>query len=86
MRLKGKGASCGQLQVHVGCVCRLHSATLVRALRDGIIFSDGVPYNVRERPSMFAATAAIHGSGALLFAWLAVNGDIAGVWSLIGSH
>jgi hypothetical protein len=55
-------------------------------LRDGIIFSDGVPYNVRERPSMFAATAAIHGSGALLFAWLAVNGDIAGVWSLIGSH
>jgi hypothetical protein len=60
--------------------------TLVRALRNGIIFSDGVPYNFKERPSMFASTAAIHGSGALLFAWLAVNGHIAGLWSLIGTH
>lgn len=60
--------------------------TLVRALRSGVIFSDGVPYDARERPGMFASTAAIHGSGALLFAWLAVRGDIAGLLSLMGSH
>ena len=60
--------------------------TLVRALRSGVIFSDGVPYDARERPGMFASTAAIHGSGALLFAWLAVRGDIAGFWSLVGPH
>jgi hypothetical protein len=60
--------------------------TLVRALRSGVIFSDGVPYDAREQPRMFASMAAIHGSGALLFAWLAVRGDIAGFWSLIGAH
>jgi hypothetical protein len=60
--------------------------TLVGALRSGIIFSDGVPYDFKQRPSMFASTAALHGCGALLFAWLAINGDIAGFWSLFGTH
>jgi hypothetical protein len=58
--------------------------TLVHALRNGIIFSDGIPYSARERPRMFASMAAIHGSGAFLFAFLAVNGG--GFWSLIGPH
>jgi len=52
--------------------------TLVRALRNGVIFSDGVAYDARVQPVKFASTAAIHGSGVLLFAWLAVGGDIAG--------
>jgi hypothetical protein len=57
--------------------------TLVRALRNGTIFSDGVAYHAGEQPMMFASTAAIHGIGALLFAWLAASGDIAGAWHLI---
>jgi hypothetical protein len=60
--------------------------TLVRALRNGIIFSDGVPYNANERPMMFASMAAVHGGGALLFAGLAADGGIPGLWQLIGSH
>ena len=50
--------------------------TLVRALRSGIIFSDGVAYDVGEQPVMFASMATIHGIGAALFAWLAACGDI----------
>ena len=72
--------------VMLGAFAVFMTWTLVRALRNGIIFSDGVPYDVRERPRMFASTAAIHGSGALLFAWLAVHGEVAGFWSLIGTH
>ena len=60
--------------------------TLVRALRSGVIFSDGVPYDVNERPRMFASMAAIHGIGAVLFAWLAASGGLAGVWPQFGSH
>ena len=52
-------------------------ATLVRALRNGIIFSDGIAYSAKERPGMFASTAAIHCGGAFLFAWLAASGGIA---------
>jgi hypothetical protein len=44
--------------------------TLVRALRSGIIFCDGVPYDFNERPRMFASMAAIHCGGVLLFVWL----------------
>ena len=51
--------------------------TLVRALRSGIIFSDGVAYNINEQPRMFASMATIHGIGAFFFAWLAASGDIA---------
>ena len=58
--------------------------TLVRALRNGIIFSDGVPYDIHEQPRKFASMAAIHGGGAALFAWLAASGDIAGVGRLLG--
>jgi len=43
--------------------------TLVRALRDGVIFSD----DIRQQPTKFASTAALHGTGALLFAWLAAH-------------
>jgi hypothetical protein len=60
--------------------------TLVRALRNGVIFSDGVPYNARERPVMFVSMAAVHCGGALLFAGLAAGGGTSGVWQLIGSH
>ena len=59
--------------------------SVVRALRSGIIFSDGVPYDVDERPRMFASMAAVHCSGVLLFAWLA-SGGIAKFWPLIMSH
>jgi hypothetical protein len=52
--------------------------TLVRAWRNGTIFSDGVAYNAGEQPMMFASTAALHGIGALLFAWLAASGHIPG--------
>ena len=52
--------------------------TLFRALRNGTISSDGVAYGVAERPMMFASTATIHGVGAILFAWLALAGDLAG--------
>jgi hypothetical protein len=52
--------------------------TLVRALRNGTIFSDGVAYRVGEQPRMFASTVAVHGLGALLFGWLAVGDVITG--------
>jgi hypothetical protein len=60
--------------------------TLVRALRSGTFFSDGVAYAVNEQPRMFASTATIHGIGAFLFGWLAASGDLAGFWRLIGPH
>jgi hypothetical protein len=59
--------------------------TLVRALRNGIIFSDGVPYNANERPMVFASMAAVHCGGALLFAGLAAGG-IPGFSHLVGSQ
>jgi hypothetical protein len=59
--------------------------TLVRALRHGIIFSDGIGYDIHEQPTKFAATAAMHCIGALLFAWLAAGG-IADFYRLILTH
>jgi len=56
--------------------------TLVRAVRDGVIFSDGIAYDINEQPMKFASTAAMHGMGALLFAWLAAGG-IAHLYRLI---
>jgi hypothetical protein len=47
--------------------------TLVRALRDGVIFSDGIGYDIHQQPTKFASTAALHGTGGLLFAWLAAH-------------
>ena len=47
--------------------------TLVRALRDGIIFSDGIGYDIHQQPRKFASTVALHGTGALLFAGLAAH-------------
>ena len=59
--------------------------TLVRALRDRIIFSDGIGYDLDEQPVKFASTAAMHGVGALLFAWLAAGG-VANFYRLILTH
>ena len=59
--------------------------TLVRAMRNGVIFSDGVGYDVHEQPTKFASMVVIHGIGALLFAWLAAGG-IAGSLRLILPH
>jgi hypothetical protein len=50
--------------------------TLVRALRNGTIFSDGVAYHAGEQPRMFVSMAAVHGAGVLLFGWLAVSDSI----------
>ncbi len=47
--------------------------TLVRAVRDGVVFSDGIGYNIHEQPTKFASTVALHGTGALLFASLAAH-------------
>ena len=60
--------------------------TLVRALRSGIIFCDGVPYDFNQRPRMFASMAAIHYGGVLLFVWLAASGGIAKLWPLMMPH
>jgi hypothetical protein len=59
--------------------------TLVRALRDGIIFSDGIGYDINEQPTKFASTVVLHGTGAVLFAWLAAGG-IANFYRLILQH
>jgi hypothetical protein len=59
--------------------------TLVRALRDRIIFSDGIGYDLDKQPMKFASTAAMHGVGAMLFAWLAAGG-IANLFRLILPH
>jgi hypothetical protein len=48
--------------------------TLVRAAHSGVIFSDGVGYDIHEQPTEFASMAVVHGIGALLFAWLAAGG------------
>jgi hypothetical protein len=47
--------------------------TLARALRDGVIFSDGIGYDIHEQPGKFTSTVALHGTGALLFACLAAH-------------
>jgi hypothetical protein len=47
--------------------------TLVRALRDGVIFSDGIGCDIHQQPTKFASTAVLHGTGALLFSWLAAH-------------
>jgi hypothetical protein len=60
--------------------------TLVRALRTGIIFSDGIAYDAHQQPRMFASTAAIHGGGAVLFAWLAANGGVTRLLPFTGLH
>ena len=60
--------------------------TLVRALRDGVIFSDGIGYDIHEQPTKFASTAALHGTGALLFAWLAAHDRIADLYHLVLQH
>jgi hypothetical protein len=60
--------------------------TLVRALRSGIIYSDGVACDAHEQPGMFASLAAIHGGGAVLFAWLAASGGIVKFLPLMGPH
>jgi hypothetical protein len=60
--------------------------TLVRALRNGTISSDGVACDVHAQPRMFVSTATLHGVGAVLFAWLAASGDYDGLWRLIGHH
>ena len=59
--------------------------TLVRALRDGVIFSDGIGYDIDEQPMKFASTVAMHGIGAMLFAWLAAGG-VANLFRLILQH
>ena len=59
--------------------------TLVRAMRDGVIFSDGIGYELDAQPVTFASTAAIHGVGVLLFAWLAAGG-VADFYRLILMH
>ncbi len=59
--------------------------TLVRALRDGIIFSDGIGYDINEQPAKFASTVFLHATGAVLFAWLAAGG-IAHLFRLILQH
>jgi hypothetical protein len=59
--------------------------TLVRALRQGIIFSDGIGYDIDEQPMKFASTVAMHGIGAMLFAWLAAGG-VANLFRLILQH
>jgi hypothetical protein len=59
--------------------------TLVRALRERIIFSDGIGYDLDEQPTKFASTAAMHAVGALLFAWLAAGG-VANLFRLILTH
>jgi hypothetical protein len=60
--------------------------TLVRALRDGVIFSDGIGYDIHEQPTKFASTVLLHGTGALLFAWLAAHNHIAVLYSLVLPH
>jgi hypothetical protein len=60
--------------------------TLVLAVRSGVIFSDGVAYDARKQPGTFASTAAIHSGGAVLFAWLALSGHVAGLWPVVGLH
>jgi len=60
--------------------------TVVRALRDGVIFSDGVGYDIHEQPTKFASTAALHGTGALLLAWLAAHHHFAALYRLVLQH
>jgi hypothetical protein len=60
--------------------------TLVRALRSGIIFSDGVGYDAHAQPAKFASTVVLHGGGVLLFAGLAFSATIAKLWPFIGHH
>jgi hypothetical protein len=60
--------------------------TFVRALRNHTSFSDGVACDAGKQPVLFASTAAVPSIGALLFAWLAANGGVAGSWRLIGPH
>jgi hypothetical protein len=60
--------------------------SLIRAFRNGMIFSDGFGYDSNERPMMFALVAASHVVGICLFGWLAAGGDIAAFWRMAAPH
>ncbi len=59
---------------------------LIRAVRDGVIFSDGVPCDGNEQPMLFAGMAALDVIGIVVFTWLAAGHGAAGFGRLLAWH
>ena len=73
MRIEGEVRHAASCRSYDGCVRRLYRVDAGSCLARRIIFSDGIGYDLDEQPMKFASTAAMHGIGALLFAWLAAR-------------
>jgi hypothetical protein len=58
---------------------------LFRAVRDGVIFSDGVPCNASAQPRRFAEMAALDVIGIVAFSWLAAGDAVIAFWRLLTS-
>jgi hypothetical protein len=60
--------------------------SLCRAIRDGVIFIDGVPCNGKEQPTRFAGMAALDVIGIVAFSWLAAGSSVTSFWHLLASE
>jgi hypothetical protein len=58
---------------------------LFRAVRDGVIFSDGVPCDASAQPVRFAEMAALDVIGIVAFSWLAAGDSATAFWRLLVS-
>jgi hypothetical protein len=59
---------------------------LFRAVRDGVIFSDGVPCDANAQPVRFAEMAALDVIGIVAFSWLAAGDSVTTFWRLLASN
>jgi hypothetical protein len=66
-------------RVLLGCVAVFLAVSLLRAFRNRVIFSDGVPCDGNAQPMRFAELAALDAIGVVVFTWLAVGHRIAGL-------
>ncbi len=53
--------------------------TLVRALRSGVIYSEGYGFSLDESPMLFTLAAIVHAGGALFLAYLSAGYEMAAI-------
>jgi hypothetical protein len=62
----------------LGCLAIFMVLNLLRAFRNRVIFSDGVPCDGSEQPMRFAELAALDVIGIVVFTWLAFGHKLVG--------
>lgn len=65
-------------RVLLGCLAVFMAVSLLRAFRNRVIFSDGIPCDGKAQPMRFAELAALDMIGIAVFTWLAAGHGIAG--------